>query len=122
MEKYPDIEWVYATASEPGKQTSDIEDMMTQGVTGLVLPTSPPRSRRSHKRRKIVESFLSAWIAAVTSPIADVFLEGDNKAFGRKSAEYIVDRMKGKGKIVILRGRPSTVDSDRYDAAMAVFG
>ena len=32
MEKYPDIEWVYATASEPGKQTSDIEDMMTQGV------------------------------------------------------------------------------------------
>ena len=41
----------------------------------------------------------------LTSPIADVFLEGDNKAFGRKSAEYIVDRLKGKGKIVILRGQ-----------------
>src|SRR5678816_2915677 len=37
MEKYPDIEWVYATASEPGKQTSDIEDMMTQNVNGLVI-------------------------------------------------------------------------------------
>ena len=29
--------------------------------------------------------------------------------------------MKGKGKIVILRGMPSTVDTDRYEAAMAVF-
>jgi ribose transport system substrate-binding protein len=51
----------------------------------------------------------------------DVFLEGDNKAFGKKSAEYIVDRLKGKGKIVILRGIPSSVDKDRYDAAMEVF-
>ena len=42
------------------------------------------------------------------SPIADVFLEGDNKAFGKKSAEYIVDRLKGKGKIVILRGQAIT--------------
>src|SRR5678810_854785 len=42
MAKYPDIEWVYATANEPAKQTSDIEDMLTQGIEGLVLlPTEP---------------------------------------------------------------------------------
>jgi ribose transport system substrate-binding protein len=122
MEKYPDIEWVYATASEPGKQTSDIEDMMTQNVTGLVVlayesaPLTPVAQKA--KDRGI---FLVSVDRGFTSPIADVFLEGDNKAFGRKSAEYIVERLKGKGKIVILRGRPSTVDSDRYDAAMAVF-
>src|ERR1044071_2427775 len=32
MAKYPDVEWIYATAYEPAKQTSDIEDMMTQGI------------------------------------------------------------------------------------------
>src|SRR5688572_27620414 len=37
MAKYPDVEWVYATANEPAKQTADIEDMMTQGIEGLVL-------------------------------------------------------------------------------------
>jgi ribose transport system substrate-binding protein len=44
MDKYPDIEWVYATANEPGKQTSDIEDMMTQNVNGLVLLATEPNS------------------------------------------------------------------------------
>src|SRR5262245_33811870 len=37
MKRYPDIEWLYATANEPAKQTSDIEDMMTQRVDGLVI-------------------------------------------------------------------------------------
>ena len=122
MDKYPDIEWVYATANEPGKQTGDIEDMMTQQVDGLVIlatesaPITPVAQKA--KDRGI---FLVSVDRGFTSPIADVFLEGDNKAFGRKSAEYIVDRLKGKGKIVILRGIPSTVDTDRFEAASAVF-
>jgi ribose transport system substrate-binding protein len=52
---------------------------------------------------------------------ADVLLEGDNKAFGKKSAEYIVEKMNGKGNVAVLRGVPSSVDTDRYEAAMAVF-
>jgi ribose transport system substrate-binding protein len=122
MDKYPDIEWVYATANEPSKQTGDIEDMMTQKVDGLVIlatesaPITPVAQKA--KDRGI---FLVSVDRGFTSPIADVFLEGDNKAFGRKSAEYIVDRLKGKGKIVILRGIPSTVDTDRFEAASAVF-
>jgi ribose transport system substrate-binding protein len=122
MERYPDIEWVYATANEPSKQTSDIEDMMTQSVDGLVIlatesaPITPVAQKA--KERGI---FLVSVDRGFTSDIADVFLEGDNRAFGRKSAEYIVERLNGKGKIVILRGIPSTVDTDRYEAAMEVF-
>jgi ribose transport system substrate-binding protein len=122
MSHYPDVEWVYATANEPAKQTSDIEDMMTQNVDGLVIlatesaPITPVAQKA--KERGI---FLVSVDRGFTSPVADVFLEGDNKAFGKKSAEYIVERLKGKGKIVILRGIPSTVDTDRYDAAIEVF-
>lgn len=122
MDRYPEIEWVYATANEPSKQTGDIEDMMTQNVDGLVVlatesaPITPVAQKA--KERGI---FLVSVDRGFTSPVADVFLEGDNKAFGRKSAEYIVERLKGHGKIVILRGIPSTVDTDRYDAAMEVF-
>lgn len=122
MAKYPDIEFVYATANEPGKQTSDIEDMMAKNVDGLVVlatesaPLTPVAEKV--KQRGI---FLVSIDRGFLKPVADVFLEGDNTAFGAKSAEFIVKKMNGKGNIVILRGIPSTVDTARYDAAMAVF-
>src|SRR5688500_14672955 len=122
MAKYPDVEWVYATANEPGKQTSDIEDMMTQNVDGLVVlatESAPitPVAEKARERGIFIVNVDRGFI----KPVADVFLEGDNKAFGRKSAEYIASRMNGKGKVVILRGIPTTVDTDRYEAAMEVF-
>jgi ribose transport system substrate-binding protein len=124
MKKYPEIEWVYSTANEPGKQTSDIEDMMTQNVNGLVLLATEPNAiatvARKVKDRGIFLVSVDRGSDTLT-PVVDVFLEGDNRAFGEKSAAYIVDRLKGKGKIVILRGIPSSVDTDRYNAAMEVF-
>jgi ribose transport system substrate-binding protein len=120
--KYPEVEWVYATAGEPAKQTSDIEDMMTKQIDALVvLATEPTPVRPVIEKATQRGIFVVSVDRGFDPPIADVFLEGDNKAFGRKSAEYIVDRMKGKGRIVILRGIPSSVDADRYDSAMAVF-
>jgi ribose transport system substrate-binding protein len=122
MAKYPDIDWVYATASEPAKQTSDIEDMMTQNVDGLViLATESAAITPVAEKAKERGIFLVSVDRGFLKPVADVFLEGDNKAFGRKSAEYMVERMKGRGNLVILRGIPSTVDTDRYEAAMSVF-
>jgi ribose transport system substrate-binding protein len=122
MKKYPDIEWVYATANEPAKQTTDIEDMMTQNVDGLVvLATESAPLTPVAERAKMRGIYLVNVDRGFTAPVADVFLEGDNKAFGRKSAEYIVEKLKGKGKVAVLRGIPSTVDTDRYEAAFTVF-
>ena len=56
-----------------------------------------------------------------TKPVADVFIEGDNKAFGTKSGQFIADRLGGKGKIAVLEGIPCTVNTDRVEAAKAVF-
>ena len=122
MDKYPDVEWVYATALDPAKQIADIEDMMAQKVDGLVVlatESAPltPVAKQAHERGIFIVNVDRGFL----EPVADVFLEGDNKAFGRKSAQFIVDKLGGKGKIVILRGIPSTVDTDRYEAAMEVF-
>jgi ribose transport system substrate-binding protein len=124
MDRYPEVEWIYSTANEPAKQTSDIEDMMTQQVAGLVLLATEPNAiapvAKQAKDRGIFIVSVDRGSDTLT-PTVDVFLEGDNKAFGRKSAEYMVERLQGKGKIVILRGIPSSVDTDRYEAAMKVF-
>src|SRR6187455_1417974 len=124
MKRYPDVDFIYTTAPEPGKQTSDIEDMMTQQVAGIVMLATEPNAiapvAKKAKDRGIFLVSVDRGSDTLT-PVVDVFLEGDNKAFGRKSAEYMVERLKGKGKIVILRGIPSSVDTDRYEAAMQVF-
>ncbi len=122
MAQHDDVEFVYATASDSADQINDIEDMMVRGVDALAVlafesePLTDVAGRA--KQRGI---FIVNVDRGFTEPVADIFLEGDNKAFGRKSAEFVVEKLGGTGKIVILRGIPSTVDTDRFDAAMEVF-
>ncbi|MBI4613338.1 MAG: ABC transporter substrate-binding protein [Planctomycetes bacterium] len=122
MAAYPDVEWVYATAANPEKQIADIEDMMAQKVDGLVVlatESAPltPVAKRAHERGIYVVNVDRGFL----EPVADVFLEGDNKAFGARSARFIVERLGGKGRVAVLRGIPCTVDTDRYESAKKVF-
>ena len=119
---YPDVEWIISPAQTPDKQISDIETMMTKGVDGLVIlatESAPitPIAKKAHEKGIFIVNVDRGFL----EPVADIFLEGDNKAFGRKSAEYMVKKMNGQGKLIILRGIPCTVDTDRYNAAMEVF-
>ncbi len=127
MELHPEIDWVYATALNPEKQTADIEDMLVKGVDALVIlatesaPLTPVAMKAKEKGVFIVNVDRGFLPGKDGQPVADIFLEGDNKAFGRKSAEFMVEKLGGKGNIVILTGIPCTVDTDRTTAAMEVF-
>jgi len=119
---YPEVEWIISPAQTPEKQIADMETMLTKGVDGMVglaTESAPitPAAKKVHERGVFLVNVDRGFL----EPVADVFLEGDNKAFGRKSAEYMVQKMNGQGKILILRGIPCTVDTDRYNAAMEVF-
>ena len=52
--------------------------------------------------------------------IEDVYVAGNNTVMGQVSAEYIIERLGGEGKIVVLRGIPTTIDNERFDAFMAL--
>lgn len=118
----PDIEWIIKDAKEPNEQISDLENMQTQGVDALVILAT-----ESAPLTPIAEKLHNAGILIVnvdrgfTKPVADVFIEGDNKAFGKKSAEFMAQKLNGKGNIAILEGIPCTVNTDRVEAAKAVF-
>ncbi|MCH8273420.1 MAG: ABC transporter substrate-binding protein [Armatimonadetes bacterium] len=123
MDLYPEVEWTFVAAENPAKQISDIETMMVKGIDALVVlaTESAPLTgiaKEVHERGILLISVDRGFL----EPVADLFIEGDNTAFGRKSAEFMVERLGGRGKIVILRGIPSTVDTDRFEAAMEVFG
>lgn len=124
MALHPEYEWSYATAADPAKQIADVEDMMAKGVDALVIlatESAPltPVAEEAHKRGIYLVNVDRGFL----KPVADVFIEGDNKAFGRKSADFIAAKMKAEGKtnLVVLEGIPSTVNTDRVSAAMEVF-
>ncbi len=122
MELHPEVEWLFQTAETPDKQIQDIENMMTQGVDGLVIlatESAPltPVAKQAHENGILIVNVDRGFL----EPVADIFLEGDNASFGRKSAEFIVERLGGTGKIVILEGIPCTVNTARVEAAMEVF-
>lgn len=124
MALYPDVEWVYTTAANPEKQIQDVENMLTKGIDGLVIlatESAPltPIAKKVHDRGVFIVNVDRGF----TQPVADIFLEGDNKALGRKSAKFVAEKMKAEGRknLVILTGIPCTVDTDRVTAAKEVF-
>ena len=51
----------------------------------------------------------------------DATVTSNNRQAGQQAAQYIVDKLKGKGQIVIVNGPPVTAVQDRVAGAMDVF-
>ena len=110
------------TAGSPEEQISQIENMLTQGVDAMVVlatESAPltPTAKKIKERGVLLVNVDRGFL----EPVADVYIAGDNAAFGKQSAEYMVEKMGGKGNIVVITGIPSTVDTARVEAANAVF-
>ena len=117
-EVYPQLDFVLATASDAGKQVNDIEDMVaTRNISALVVlpfesdPLTPPV-------QAVADS--GAWVTVVdrglsVEGIEDLYVAGDNEGFGRVSGEYMASKMPDGGKIVVLRGIPTTIDNMRVE-------
>lgn len=118
----PDIDWNIQGAKNATDQISQLETMQTEGVDALVIlayDSAPltPIAKKLHDSGILIVNVDRGF----TEPAADVYIAGDNAAFGRKSAEYIVQKLGGKGKIAVLEGIPCTVNTARVNAAKEVF-
>nr|WP_245897641.1 ABC transporter substrate-binding protein [Palleronia abyssalis] len=117
-EVYPNLDFVLSTASDPGTQVNDIEDMMaTRNIDALVvLPFE------SEPLTGPVQAVADAgvWVTVVdrglsVDGIEDLYVAGDNEGFGRVSGEYMASQMPDGGDIVVLRGIPTTIDNMRVE-------
>lgn len=121
-EAYPNIEFVLSTASDPAKQVNDIEDMMaTRNIDGLVVlpfesePLTAPVAavKEAGKFVTVVDRGLAQ------EGIEDLYVAGDNTAFGRVAGTYFKEHLQPGSKIVVLRGIPTTLDNERVEAFQA---
>ena len=116
---YPNLEFVLATAGDAAKQVSDIEDMLaTRNIDGLVvLPFESEPLTDPVKQVKAAGKFVTVVDRGLSEEgIEDLYVAGDNTAFGRVAGEYFRDNLKPGGKIVVLRGIPTTLDNERVEA------
>ena len=116
---YPNLDFVLSTAGDPSKQVNDIEDMLaTRNIDALVV--LPFESEPLTSPVKAVKD-AGKWVTVVDRGLAqegieDLYVAGDNTAFGRVAGEYFKANLKSGAKVVVLRGIPTTLDNERVDA------
>ncbi|WGD31044.1 ABC transporter substrate-binding protein [Ancylobacter sp. WKF20] len=119
---YPNLDFVLATAGAVGKQVNDIEDMMaTRNIDALVvLPFESEPLTSPVKAVKDAGKWVTVVDRGLSQPgIEDLYVAGDNVAFGRVAGEYFKANLKSGAKIVVLRGIPTTLDNERVEAFQA---
>jgi ribose transport system substrate-binding protein len=115
--------YITVANDDPSKQISDVKDMITKGVDGIVIAASNPSALSP-----VVEEAMEAGIKVVswnmlvdTDNVTSKIYQSD-KEFGRVGAEFLAEKLGGKGKIIVLNGTAgNTVNAGRWEGAEEVF-
>jgi len=125
MATSPDVKEFYITNSEGdgAKQVADIEDLLTKGIDLLVLQPINPDALTP-----VIEKAFDAGVVVVPAMVKlntdkySAYIESDEVGYGTLGAQWLADKLGGKGKIIILDGAAGVVTSEtRTNAALDVF-
>ncbi|MBB4051132.1 ribose transport system substrate-binding protein [Devosia subaequoris] len=119
---HDNIDITLVTADSPGDQASDIEDLISvQQIDALVvLPFESDPLVEPVRQAKESGAFITVVDRGLPdASIQDVYVAGNNTELGSVSAEYFKTRLGDGDNIVILRGIPTVIDTERFDAFMA---
>ena len=119
--KDPNVDFIFKTSGDVNKQVADIEDMLVQGVNGLVVfpfesaPVTPVVEKAREKGVYIV-----VLDRGVSKPVFDVYLSNDDESYARQGMDYVCKQLGGKGNVVLIEGLPSVINDLRTKTAKDV--
>jgi ribose transport system substrate-binding protein len=116
---YPGLTVIVKPSPGPADQANALEDLTaTQKIDALVvLPYNSDQLTEPVRRVKEKGVLITVVDRGLKdSSIQDVYVAGNNPEMGRVSGEYMVKTLGGKGDIVVLRGIPTVIDTERVDA------
>jgi ribose transport system substrate-binding protein len=101
-------------------QASQMKDFISSGVEMIILGAA--------NSKKIAPSVKQAKTRGIVVVAVDVGAEGgvdatvmsDNKQAGEQAGQFIVDKLHGKGLVVIVNGQPVTSVLDRVAGAISI--
>ena len=120
---YSNIEVIVTDANgDAAKLTADVEDVLAQNPTGIIISGGPLEAAPA-----ALDAIKAAGVPVV---LVDRKLKGgdytswigpDNYTIGVQDGQYIVDRLAGKGRLVVLRGGPedNSIGLDRTNGMLS---
>ena len=113
---FPNVEVVVKTSPSATAQVSALEDLSAgRKLDALViLPYTSEELTTPVKAVKEAGTFITVVDRGLNDQsIQDLYLAGDNIAVGRNTAKFMIDKLGGKGNLVVLRGIPTVIDDER---------
>ncbi|MET0311426.1 MAG: substrate-binding domain-containing protein [Burkholderiaceae bacterium] len=119
----PGLSVIVKTSANASEQANQLQDLVTVNKINalVVFPHESAALTKPVAQVKAKGIYVTVVDRGLTDTSAqDAYGAGDNTAFGKVPAEYLVKALNGKGNIVALRGIPTTLDNERMDAFNAV--
>jgi ribose transport system substrate-binding protein len=113
---FPNVEVAVKTSPSAADQVSALEDLSVSRKPDalVILPYTSEELTQPVKAIKDTGTFITVVDRGLTdASIQDLYLAGDNIAVGANTAKYMIDKLGGKGDIVVLRGIPTVIDDER---------
>ena len=118
----PDVKFTALSSNyDVNNQTNQMDNFISSGVDLILLNAADSKGMAPAVKR--------AKAAGITVVAVDVGAEGgvdatvtsNNKQAGEEAGQYIVDKLKGKGDVIIVNGPPVTAVTDRVAGALEIF-
>lgn len=119
---YPNIDVIIAAAANADEQANDLQDLVAINEIDalVVLPFESDPLTQPVAQIAQTGIFITVVDRGLADPsIQDLYVSGDNTAFGQVAGQYFADTLQEGDNIVILRGIPTELDTERFDAFIA---
>jgi ribose transport system substrate-binding protein len=102
-------------------QASQMKDFISSGVELIILGAANSKMVASSVKQAKARGIVVVAVDVGADGGVDATVMSDNKQAGEQAGQYIVDKLHGKGQVVIVNGQPVTSVRDRVAGAVSVF-
>jgi ribose transport system substrate-binding protein len=102
-------------------QTNQMDNLISSGVDMIILGAADSKGIAPAVKRAKAAGITVVAVDVAADGGVDATVMSDNKQAGQQAAQYVVDKLKGKGQIVIVNGPPVSSIMDRVAGALEVF-
>jgi ribose transport system substrate-binding protein len=101
-------------------QASQMKDFLSSGVDLIVLGAANSKAVGPSVKQAKARGTVVVAVDVGAEGGVDATVMSDNKQAGEQAGQFIVDKLHGKGQVVIVNGQPVTSVRDRVSGALSV--
>jgi len=101
-------------------QASQMKDFLSSGVDLILLGAANSKTIAPSVKQAKTRGTIVVAVDVGAEGGVDATVMSDNKQAGEQAGQYIVDKLHGKGQIVIVNGQPVTSVRDRIAGVLSV--